>query len=160
MGKLRTVPKAKRMLSDEEYHSYRQILEKARNASKDHHIYWDLEDGENVNRIRRAFLHIAESEGLEVFVRRERGSRTLSIRFRDNARPTPTRMSADECQKRIMNALRKAKRPLQKGEIIRATGISPSTWNIRIRELMKEGKVIREGDRRDTKYHLPESRSH
>jgi len=154
MGKLRTEPKAKRLLSDEEYSSFLEILEEARNASRDHFIYWDLEENESASRIRKAFMHIAESEGIPVFVRRERGSNSLAIRFRDNSRAS-TRMSAAECQKRIMSALQKAERPLQKGEIIRATGISPSTWNIRIKELMHEGKVVRQGERRDTTYQLP-----
>ena len=157
MGRLRTEPKARRLLSDDEYSSFLEILERARHISRDHHIYWDLEDNENPNRIRKAFMHIAEREGIPVFVRRERETNSLSIRFRETSRPTTSRMSAAECQKRIMNALQKAKRPLQKGEIIRATGISPSTWNIRSKELMLEGKVIRQGERRDTRYHLPGS---
>ena len=155
MGKLRTEPKVKPFLSDSEYSEYLNILQEAKNAATENHVYWDLENSENANHIRKAFLHISEKEGIQVTIRRERGSQSLAFTFKEHGKSAPTRMSASDCQNRIMNALSSAKRPLQKSEIISATGISPSTWNIRIKELMSEGKVLRQGDRRDTKYCLP-----
>ncbi len=155
MGRLRTEPKVRPFLSDAEYSSYLGILNDAKKASGDNHVYWDLDNSENANHIRKAFIHIAEKENIPVVIRRERGKRSLSFSFKEGTKPVSARMSAAECQSRIMSALRQAKRPLQKAEIINATGISPSTWNIRIKELMGEGKVLRQGDRRDTKYRLP-----
>lgn len=154
MGQLRTEPKAKSFLSDNEYTSYLDVLSEARTAAGEHHVFWDLEDGENAGKIRRAFMHIAEKEGIPVNIRRARGSRSLHFNFKDSADRVGSRMSAGECQKRIVGALTKANHPMQKSEIIDITGISPSTWNIRIKELVRAGLVVRSGDRRDTKYRL------
>ena len=155
MGTLRTEPKAKSFLSEREYSSFLDILKNAKRAANEHHVYWDLDGSDNASRTRKAFIHIAEKENIPVVVRRERGKRTLSFSFKEGLKQSSARMSAGECQNRIMGALQQAKRPLQKAEIINATGISPSTWNIRIKELMGDGKVLRQGDRRDTKYRLP-----
>ena len=151
---LRKEPKVKPFLSEEEYKEYFGILKEAQGAATDHHVYWDLENSENANKTRKAFLHIAEKEGISVTIRRRRGERTLELSFKESGKATPTRMSAAECRNRIMSVLSNAKKPLQKSEIISVAGISPSTWNIRIKELMKSGKVRRQGDRRDTKYSL------
>ena len=153
MGKLRTEPKKKPFLSDRDYKHYITVLRNAQSAATDNHVFWDLDSVENPNQVRKAFLHIAEKEGIQVAIRRERGSQSLVFNFRlSQGKTSPARMSAAECQKRIMSALASANRPLQKSEIITATGISPSTWNVRIKELMHAGKVIRRGERRDTKY--------
>jgi len=153
MGSIRYETKLKPLLNEEEYAQYLNILDEARNAAEDNHVFWDLEEGENVIQARKNFLHIASKEGITVSIRRERGSKSLAFRFKQE-RAASTRMTADECQQRIMAALTQAERPLQKAEIIHSTGISPSTWNIRIKELMKDGKVVRKGVRRDTKYCL------
>ena len=154
-GKLRAEPKVKPFISKEEYNEYYTILKEAQKAATENHVYWDLEGAENANHIRKAFLLIATQEGIPVTIRRERGSQSLAFSFRGASKATPARMSANESQKRILDALASESRPLQKSEIISATGISPSTWNIRIKELIADGKVVREGDRRDTKYCLP-----
>ena len=154
-GKLRAEPKVKPFLSKEEYNEYYTILKDAQKAANENHVYWDMEGSENANHIRKAFLLIASKEGIPVTIRRERGSQSLAFSFKGAGKTTPTRMSASESQKRIINILSTESRPLQKAEIINATGISPSTWNIRIKELMAAGKVVRRGDRRDTKYCLP-----
>lgn len=154
MGKLRKEPRNIPLLTEEEYQTYYNNLKKARSASSNSNVYWDFDKEENGNFIRKAFMHVAEKEGIPVLIRRERGSTTLAFTFKDEDQSRPTRMSAQECQERILEALSASKNPMQKGEIIHVTGISASTWNIRIKELMKEGKVKREGNRRDTKYSL------
>lgn len=154
MGKLRKEPREKPFLSDKEYQEYRGILKEARDAASENHVYWDMDRNENANRVRKAFLYIAEKESISVKIRRVRGSQSLVFSFKEGEKTTPTRMSAVESRKRIVSALAASGKPLQKSEIINVTGISSSTWNIRIKELMGEGKVIRQGDRRDTKYSL------
>ena len=154
MGRLRKEPKRKPFLSEDEYREYYGVLTDAKNAATDNHVYFDLEESENANKVRKAFLHVAEKEAIPVVIRRERGSQSLSFAFKESGKTTPSRMSAQECQNRILNALSSSEQPLQKSEIINSTGISPSTWNIRIKELMDNGKVMRKGDRRDTKYSL------
>ncbi|CAM2067171.1 Winged helix-turn-helix transcriptional regulator [Sulfidibacter corallicola] len=154
MGKLRTEPKVKPLVTDAEYKHYLSILQEAQSCAKEHHVYWDLEDGENPSKIRKGFMYVAEKEDLPVVVRRERGTRSLSFSFKEGEKVVSNRMSAKESRGRIVSALEDAGRPLQKSDIISATSISPSTWNIRIKELIDEGVVSREGDRRDTKYSL------
>ena len=154
MGKLRTEPKVKPFLTDKEYHEHLEVLKEARNASYNNHVFWDLEKGENASWVRKAFLHVADKENINVTIRRGRGSSSLAFSFKEKEKPTSSRMSATESRNRIVKALASAKKPLQKAEIIATTGISPSTWNIRIKELMGNGKVERRGDRRDTKYSL------
>jgi len=155
MGNLRAEPKAKPFLSEEEYNEYYDILRDAQKAANENHVYWDLDNAENANHIRKAFMMIANQEGIPVTIRRERGSQSLSFSFKENGKAAPMRMSAADSQKRILDILSAESRPLQKSEIITATGISPSTWNIRIKELLVDGKVVRQGDRRDTRYCLP-----
>ena len=154
MGKLRKEPKVKPLLSDDAYRDVLNILKDAMGAAKDNYIYYDLEPSEKPSKVRKAFLYVAEKENLPVAIRRERGSNSLCLSFKDPAKALPARMSAEESRQRILKALSTANGPLQKSEIINTTGISPSTWNIRIKELMDKGRVVRTGDRRDTKYSL------
>jgi DNA-binding transcriptional ArsR family regulator len=153
MGKLRTEPKVKPFLDDQEYREYLELLRDAKQASNDNFVYYDLESGEKPRKVRKALLHVAEKEGISLRIRRERGTNSLGLSFREKGKSS-TRMSAEESRQRILKALGDAKEPQQKSQIISATGISPSTWNIRIKELMEAGKVKRMGDRRDTKYLL------
>ena len=156
MGKLRVEAKNRPFMSEGDYNFYLGVLRDAQTASKDNHTYYDLEKSENPNTIRKAFLHVAQREGITVNIRRERGANSLTLNFREplSRLNGSSRMSAAECRKRIMGALSTSQKALQKSEIITITGISPSTWNIRIRELISQGKVIRQGDRRDTRYSL------
>lgn len=154
MGKLRKEPKEKPFLSEKEYKDFRENLMEAKKAANHNHVYWDLDPNENGNHSRKAFLHVAEKESIPVTIRRVRGTHSLAFTFKDASKSSSTRMSAEECRERIMNVLRKAKKPLQKSEIISVAGVSSSTWNIRIKELIKAGKVQRQGDRRDTKYFI------
>lgn len=155
MGRLRTEPKVKSFLSDEEYKNYKQILEDARNIASDNDVYYDLDQDEKAAVARKAFLYIAEEEGISVKVSSKRGENSLSLNFKAGARAgAGNRMSAEESRRRILNALKEAKKPMKKGDIIAKTNISPSTWNIRVKELLESGSVTKEGDRRDTTYSL------
>jgi len=154
MGKLRTEPKVKPFLSEAEYHHFLSILKKAKDAAGEHNVFYDLEPSEKPNKVRKAFAYVAEKEDIQVDIRRQRGKQSLTLNFKDKNKNAATRMSAEECRRRIISVLGKSKRPMQKAEIIRDTGISPSTWNLRVKELITEGKVKRTGERRDTKYSL------
>jgi predicted transcriptional regulator len=153
MGRLRTEPKVKSFLSDEEYQTYQQVLEDAIDAASENDVYFDLEPHENPAQVRKALMYIAEEEGISVKISRKRGEHSLAFSFKtDNRLGSANRMSADESRRRIMNALKDAGGPLKKSEIIAKTNISSSTWNIRVRELLESGEVTKSGDRRDTTY--------
>ena len=152
MGRLRTEPKQKTVVSDSEYRQILTVLQEAQRVAKNNHIFWDLEDGEKASRVKRSFYHVAEREGMSITIRQVRGTKSLALNFKRQKSAASTRMSAKESRDRIMKCLESARKPLKKSEIIRATGISASTWNIRIKELLKTHKVNRHGDRRDTTY--------
>ncbi len=152
MGSLRTEPKVKSFLSDEEYQSYLKNLKSAQGVANDHNVFFDLEPSENPAKVRKAFVYVAEQEGIPLTVRRLRGKNSLSLSFKAGVKASSSRMSAEECRQRIITVLKEAEGPMQKSEIIKKTGISPSTWNLRVKELIKEKKVRRQGERRDTKY--------
>lgn len=152
MGKLRLEPKVKPLLNAEEYEQYNSVLQEALSASSANHVYWDLESGEKPQAVRKAFLYVAEKEGIGLQVRTKRDSNSLTLKFSGSASRPALRMSASEAEERILGTLRKARSPLSKSEIVQATGISPSTWNIRIKELLEKGSVVRHGKGRDTQY--------
>lgn len=154
MGNLRLKPKREPFLPEADYAKFATVLREAQKAAQEHHVYYDVDKGENPNKVRKAFVHIATKENIPVTIRRERGSQSLVFLFKDPSKNHNSRMSANECRRRILKALSSSKKALQKSEIIDITGISPSTWNIRIRELMQEGKVVRHGERRDTRYSI------
>jgi predicted transcriptional regulator len=83
-----------------------------------------------------------------------RGIHGLAFSFKKKLRIVPRRISASESRRRILTVLADAKGPLKKAEILRKTGISTSTWNVRIKELLSQGKVSRSGERRDSVYIL------
>lgn len=150
MGKLRTEPKQKSFLSQEEYKSVVAILREAQRAALEYHVFWELDPEEKAAQVKKKFNFVARKEGIDVTIRQVRGTRSLSFKF-SKARGN-SRMSAEESQARILKCLKNAGQPMKKNEIIRDTGISASTWNIRIKELLKSNKVIRHGERRDTTY--------
>ena len=152
MGSLRTVPKHKSFLTQEEYNQLVTVLKEAQKVSSDHHVYWDMEKNEKPSNVKKAFNYVARKEGLDVVIRQVRGSRSLAFQFKKNRASNPARMSASESRSRILKCLNGAGRPLKKNQIIKETGVSASTWNIRIKELLNEGLVQRQGDRRDTTY--------
>ncbi|MCB1041413.1 MAG: winged helix-turn-helix transcriptional regulator [Acidobacteria bacterium] len=153
MGRLRTEPKSKTVVSDLEYRQILGVLQEAQRAAKDNNIFFDLEDGEKASRVKRSFYHVAEREGMSITIRQVRGTKSLALNFkRPKTSLSSTRMSAKDSRDRILKCLEQARRPLKKAEIIKSTGISASTWNIRIKELLRAGRVERHGNRRDTTY--------
>ena len=155
MGKLRTEPKQKSFLTQQEYDELLSVLVDAQKACEENHIFYDLDENEKPSQVKKAFMYVARKGGIDLAIRQIRGARSLVFRFKKNRAPAPTRMSANECRSRILKCLQNSKVPLKKNQIIKETGVSPSTWNIRIKELLKEGLVARHGDRRDTTYTYP-----
>lgn len=151
MGKLRKEPKQKNLLTKAEFDQLLSILQEAKKSSEDNYLFYDLEDNEKPAKLKKAFNYVARKAGIDVTVRQVRGKRSLSFNFRKGRSGAP-RMSAEESRTRILNCLKDAKSPLKKRQIIHETGVSPSTWNIRIKELLDNGKVTRHGNRRDTTY--------
>ena len=154
MGKLRFESKVKPLLSDKEYEYYRGALKEAQKAAPKNHVYWDLEAKEKPYAVRKAFLYVAEKEGVSLRIRGKRDSNSLQLTF-GGKQAVSGRLSAGESRNLIVKAISAAGSPLQKSEIIAATGINQSSWNVRIRELLKEGAVVKTGKRRDTRYALP-----
>ncbi|CAM2065925.1 hypothetical protein SCOR_11135 [Sulfidibacter corallicola] len=152
MGKLRTEPKHKSFLKQEEYDDYLGILQEAQRAAEDNNVYWDLEKNEKASQVKKAFLYVSRKENIDVTIRQVRGANSLAFHFKKGKAQGGTRMSAKESRARILKCLKSAGVPLKKNQIIRDTGISASTWNIRIKELLKSKEVKRQGDRRDTTY--------
>ena len=152
MGKLRTEPKHKSFLTQDEYNELLSVLRDAQKAANEHHIFWDLEEDEKPAQTKKAFSFVARKAGIDVTIRQIRGSRSLAFHFKKGRPAGASRMSANECRSRILKCLKSSKKPLKKNQIIKQTGVSPSTWNIRIKELLQEGLVVRHGDRRDTTY--------
>ena len=153
MGKLRFVPKKKAAVSEEKYKEYAEILNEARKASEEHEVFWDLALDERGSQVRKDFIYVAKREGIPVVVRQLRKTKSLAFKFKVDGKER-TRISAEESKRRILTSLVTANKPLRKSEIVKFAGISPSTWNLRIKELLEEGSVKREGDRRDSTYSI------
>ena len=160
MGKLRIEPKVKPPVTKEEYDYYKKLLAEARSASDSSNVYYDLDEGEQPRKVRRALQYVAEGEGIALSIRSNRKERNLSLRFPDQSRAVPSRSAsggripATESRERILDALRSSKKPLKKSEIVSASGVSPSSWNLRIKELLEEKLVQRHGSGRETTYTL------
>ena len=154
MGKLRLEPKKGLFIDQRQYDDILSSLLDARRAAEENEVYWDLDEVENPGKIRKEFMYVAEQEGLALSVRRVRNSRSLALKFEAGEDSDRGRMPAEESKKRILTALVTAERPLRKSEIVKYTRISPSTWNIRIKELLQEGSVKKKGVRRDTVYSI------
>ena len=152
MGKLRLEPKIKPLLTETEYSETLSILKGAESASADNLVFYDLDPDEKSRDVRKALAYVAEKEGINLKVRGRRGSNSLSLNFGKSAKPQAGRMSAVNAREVIVQTLAATKAPLSKSQIVEATEISPSTWNLRIKELLADGKVKREGRGRETKY--------
>ena len=155
MGKLRTEPKVKSFLSQKEFDELLSVLKEAQKLSDENHVFWDLSPNEKSVTAKKGFAFVARKAGIDVTIRQVRGSHTIAFYFKKNKQGGSTRMSAAESRARILQCLKKGKKPLKKNQIIKETGISSSTWNIRIKELIKDGIVKRHGNRRDTTYTYP-----
>ena len=155
MGVLRTEPKKRSVMTKEEYMALFAILRDAREVAKTKHSFYDMEDGELVISIKKKFQLVAQKESIDVIIRRVRGTNSLSFTFPKMSKRNETRrtrISSHECKRRILTVLEGSGTPMRKNEIIRSAGISGSTWNTRIKELLSEGCVTRQGQRRETRY--------
>ena len=152
MGKLRTVPKYKSFLTESEFEEYSQVLQEAQSAAESSHIFWDLDPDEKASKVKKIFIYVARKLGMNVTVRQVRGSNSLALQFKKSKPVTQGRMSADDSRKRILSVLRAAGKPMKKNQIIKDSGVSASTWNLRVRELIGDGLIVRHGERRDTTY--------
>lgn len=158
MGKLRIEPKIKPPVTKEEYEYYKKVLAEARSASDANNVFYDLDEGESPRKVRRGLQFVAEAEGLGVSIRSNRKDSNLSLRFPNESRspgsraPQGGRIPASESRERILGALRSSKMALKKAEIVSESGVSPSSWNLRIKELLDEKLVQRHGSGRETTY--------
>ncbi len=150
MGHLRTEPKHKSFLTQEQTEKLLSDLLAAQKASDDNHVFWDLDEGEKPAFYKKAFSYVARRASIDVKIRQIRGKNSLAFNFKKPR--SGTRMSAEESRKRILSCLQTSEQPLKKNQIIKETGVSPSTWNLRINELLDSGSVVRHGQRRDTTY--------
>jgi len=153
MGKLRLEQK-KDIMSAEQFATLLGILREARAASKDAQVFWDLDADEDPKQVRRDFLHVAEAEKISLKIRRPRGAASFELRFEDSHPGTPRRLSAEESRDRILRTLEASGEPMRKADIIAGSDVSPLTWNIRIKELLAEKKVVRHGQQRGASYSL------
>lgn len=153
MGKLRIEPKAKRM-SSERFSEIQEVLEAAVNAADAAHVFYDLDEHEDGAKTRKELLEVAESLGLNITVRTLRNQRTLALAVSGGVVLKRGRITSDKAKQKILDVLSASGKPMRKSEIIAAAGINPGTWNPRISELLKEGRVSREGLRRDSVYCL------
>jgi len=152
MGAIRVEP-AKEAMPGEEYRKLKNAIVEAWGAIDDYRVFWDLDEGENPNRVKESFKLVAEKEGIPLRIRRVRGQRTLELSFdvEDSSGPSLT----GDTRERILAALAESDAPMSRADIVAVTGISASAWNRRIKELVDEGKVVKLGWRRDSTYRLP-----
>ncbi len=153
MGKLRLEQK-KDTMSAEQFSTLLGILREARAASNDALVFWDLDDDEDPKQVRRDFLHVAEKERIAMKIRRPRGASSLEFRFEEARVGTPRRLSAEESRERILRTLEASGTPMRKADIIQHSDVSPLTWNVRIKELLADKKVVRQGQQRGASYAL------
>jgi very-short-patch-repair endonuclease len=52
----------------------------------------------------------------------------------------------------MLAAIREARVPIARAEIIERSGISPTQWTVAIRRLLSEGAIVRHGSKRGAKY--------
>lgn len=155
MGKLRIEPKENEAMNNNQYTQILETLTRAKAASDEHLIYFDLDENENPAGVRKAFLHVAEQERIPLRVRRMRNTRSLALSFAEAMEDDRRgRIPAEVAQGRILSALSNADKPMKKSEILALAGISPATWNLRVKELQAEGKITRRGTSKDTVYSL------
>ena len=152
MGKLRKEPKVK-TLDTQKYKEILGILKQAQSLSEDSHVFWDLDKGEDAAQVRKDFQYVAQKEDVPLKIRRLRKKATLQLLFNNTESvQRRKRISAEEARERILRTLSQAREPMKKSDILHATGISNSTWNLRIKELLDNNEVKKEGDKANTVY--------
>ena len=153
MGAIRLEPKEEQT-SGETYRQLEAAIVEAWGAIDEHRIFWDLDDDENPARVTRGFQRVAEDKGIPLVVRRVRGRRCLELSFED-AGKAGGRVRSVDTRESILAVLAESETPLSRGEIVSRSGISPSAWNKRIKEMVSDGEVVKLGHRRDSTYRLP-----
>ena len=155
MGKIRVEPKAKGM-NQQKYQELSTLLHEARKAAGENRVYYDLEPEEKGSATRQDLNYVARKEGINVRIRKLRKQHALELNFQDNGgRPGGNaRIPAEDFKQRVLDTLESSGRPMKRGEILRETGLSASSWHVRIIELLKEGRVKKEGERRQAVYSL------
>lgn len=153
MGKLRIEPIKKRM-EPETYQHYLSILKEAQDQAVDSHLFYDLDENEKPNIVKKDMLVVAEKAGIPLKIRLLRADKSLRLTFgaAPQASPRRPRLTADETREMILTYLRNANEPVKRKEIIDATGISLSSWNLQIRELLRKELVKRTGSKSETTY--------
>lgn len=157
MPKLRLEPKHRPPIDDEEYEELKSLLQEARSSADQHKVFLDLEKNEKPGRLRKGLNYVVEKEGIAAKFRYSRKSHSMQVLFREAGRSRPgtgTRMSAEEAKEKIIATLKSAGDAISKSEIVEQSGISPSSWNLRIKELLKGKAVSKEGKGRETKYRI------
>lgn len=151
MGSIRLEPKEDTR-DKEMYRKLKTAIVDAWAAIDDHRVFWDLDEDENANRIKRAFLDVAREENIPLQVRRLRGERTLELSFEaGSGKPRRT----GDTRSRILEVLAEATEPMTRKDIVAQANISPSAWNKQIKDLVDDGSVVKLGHRRDSSYRLP-----
>ena len=154
MGRLRKEPKIKTM-DNQRYKELLSIIKQAQALSEDSHLFWDLEKGEDAAQVKKDFLYVAQKEQIPLTIRRLRSRATLHFLFTESeGAQKRRRISAEEARERILRTLKQANSAMKKSDILSSTGISNSTWNLRIRELLDEKRVKKVGDKANTVYRL------
>jgi hypothetical protein len=142
-------------VSDDEYQDLKRLLQKASKKAAQHHVFWDIEEGETKAVVRKKLLYVAEQEQISVNIQSLRKQNSLRLKFPAATKAKATkRLSADEARRQILNVLEKSVTPLSRREILSLTGVNPSSWNLRALELLGKGKIQKVGSGRNTKYIL------
>jgi hypothetical protein len=143
----------KPLVSPEEHKEIAAQLKEAQEKADKHNVFYDVERNQDKASVRKKLLYVAEREDLPLRIRSERKINSLRLTF-DTA-PQTKRMTAPKARSLILKTLRAAKKPLSRQDIIKQTGITGSSWNLRIKELTEEGMIKRIGRRKQTQYRLP-----
>ncbi len=137
------------------YRQYWLWLHEAMSAQHDNKITWIPDEGESLSEARKAFLFVANREGIDVKVRRVQGENSLALTFPRPKKVVP--LSTEECKRMVLDALVRADKPLSRLTILEETGISGKIWQKLIKQMLDENLVLRIGERIKTAY-IPASR--
>lgn len=151
MGTLRTEPKIKSM-DEKLYQGYADILRQAQRVALDSHLFYDLEDDERQHIVVKNLLFVAAKEGIGLKVRQPRGQKTVQLFITEQV--PRTRIPGKNARQMILDTLHNAGKPLGKRDILSQTGISTSSWNTQIRDLLACRMVERNGELRKATYIL------
>jgi hypothetical protein len=138
-----------------EQRQFSKQLDRARELSRnvpDHHIEWIADPGENLKHAKSMFEKVAKRKGLVLHLKRLRGRRGFRMVIHEPEDLAPLDVSA--YHNKIMEVLNRAAEPLSRSRIVEEGNLDDVHWNIRIKELVNAGKVIKSGNRRSTVYYL------